>query len=99
MGQYNDRVEKQRLLLEAEVWAKSISGIHAHSMSSMWYDNRPEDTTDGKSVVDTTYNNGLIKRELEDGTKIYFGEKLKGDALVDAYVRAVKPSAEQNILK
>lgn len=99
MGQFNDRVEKQRLLLEAEDWAKSISGIHAHSMSSMWYDNRPEDTADGKGVVDTSYNNGLIKRELEDGTKVYFGEKLKGDALVDAYVRAVKPSVEQNILK
>lgn len=25
MGQYQDKVERQRLLLEAEVWAKGVS--------------------------------------------------------------------------
>lgn len=99
MGQFSDRVERQRLLLEAEKWAKEVSGIHAHSLSSMWYDNRPEDTADGKGVVDISYNNGLIKRELEDGTKVYFGEKLRGDDLIDAYVRKVKPSVTQDILR
>lgn len=99
MGQFNDRVERQRLLLEAEEWARDVKSMQAHSLNSMWYDDRPQDTADGKGVIDIIYNNGLIKRELADGTKVYFGEKLKGDALIDAYVRAVKPSVEQDILK
>ena len=99
MGQFNDRVERQRLLLEAEEWARDVKSMHAHSLNSMWYDDRPQDTANGKGVIDIIYNNGLIKRELADGTKVYFGEKLKGDDLIDAYVRQVKPSATQNILK
>ena len=48
MGQYQDKVERQRLLLEAEEWAKEVRSLHAHSMNSMWYDDRPQDTEDGK---------------------------------------------------
>lgn len=98
MTQYNDKVERQRLLLEAEEWAKGVKDIHAHSLSSMWYDDRPQDTEDGKGVVDRRFNNGLIERTLEDGSIVYFGEVLKGNKLIDAYVRAVKPSVEQTIL-
>ena len=85
MGQYDEVVERQRLLILAEEWAKSVSGIHAHSINSMWYDNRPQDTEDGKSVVDRSFNSGLIERTLEDGSIVYFGEELKGDQLIDAY--------------
>ena len=98
MGQYSDRVERQRLLLEAEEWAKGVAGIHAHSLSSMWYDTRPQDTEDGKSVVDTQYNNGLIKRTLHDGTKVFFGQELKGDELIDAYLRHTQPSISQSLI-
>ena len=98
MGQYSDKVERQRLLLEAEEWAKGVSGIHAHSLNSMWYDTRPQDTEDGKGVVDRSFNSGLIERTLEDGAIVYFGEELKGDKLIDAYTRAVHPSVEQSIL-
>jgi len=65
MGQYDDRVEKQRNKLAAEEWAKGIKSLHAHSLSSMWYDNRPQDTENGKGVLDIEYNNGLIKRQLD----------------------------------
>ena len=99
MSQFSDKVERQRLLLEAEEWARDVKSMHAHSLNSMWYDDRPQDTADGKGVIDIQYNNGLIKRELADGTKVYFGEKLKGDELIDAYVRQVTPSVTQNILK
>ena len=51
----------------------------------MWYDTRPQDTEDGKSVMDITYNNGLIKRRLSDGTEVYFGKELKGDDLIYEY--------------
>lgn len=87
MTEYDDRVERQRLLLEAEEWAKGIKSLHAHSLNSMWYDNRPQDTSEGKGVVDEQYNNGLIRRTLKDGTTVYFGEELVGDELVRAYVR------------
>lgn len=87
MGQYSDKVERQRLLLEAEEWAKGVSGIHAHSLNSMWYDTRPQDTQDGKRVIDIIYNSGLIKRTCNDGSEVYFGKELKGKDLVDAYLR------------
>ena len=87
MGQYDDKVERQRLLLEAEAWAEGVRSLHAHSLSSMWYDDRPQDTADGKGVVDRQFNSGLIERTLDDGTIVYFGEKLKGDELVSEYVR------------
>ena len=37
MSQYDDRVEKQRLKLEAEEWAKGVKAVHAHSLNSMFY--------------------------------------------------------------
>ena len=63
MTQYDERVQYQRDLLEAEEWAKTIKSGHAHSLNSMWYDTRPQDTEDGKHVMDTQYFSGLIKRE------------------------------------
>ena len=87
MGQYDYKVERQRILLEAEEWAKDVKGMHAHSLNSMWYDTRPQDTEDGKGVLDITYNNGLIKRRLNDGTEVYFGKELKGDDLIYEYER------------
>lgn len=87
MTQYDSLVEKQRLLIEAEEWAEGTSGIHCHSINSMWYDDRPEDTANGKSVMDITYNSGLIERRLDSGKTIYFGKKLTGDALIQEYLR------------
>ena len=98
MTQYNDRVERQRLLLEAEEWAEGVQSIHAHSLSSMWYDTRPQDTQDGKGVVDKQYNSGLIERTLEDGSIVYFGKELKGDELIDAYTRTTQPSVTQSMI-
>lgn len=87
MTEFKDKVERQRLLLEAEVWAKGVSGIHAHSMSSMWYDTRPQDTENGKSVTDVEYNSGLVKRTCSDGLTVYFGRELKGEELIYEYQR------------
>ena len=88
MGQYNERVERRRLLLEAEEWAKNVSGIHAHSLSSMWYDNRPQDTENGKTVMDKEYNNGLVERTLSNGETFLFTKyELRGDDLISAYTQ------------
>ena len=84
MTEYSEAVQKQANMLAAEEWAKGVSGIHVPSMSSMWYDDRPEDTEDG-SVTDTSFNSGLIKRS-KDGKVIHiFGEELTGQALVDKW--------------
>ena len=87
MTQYNDVVERQRLLNEAFDWSEQVKAIHAHSLNSMHYDDRPEDTSDGKGVTDVEYNSGLIVRH-QNGKVIHtFGEKLTGDALLDSYTR------------
>ena len=81
MTQYNETVERQRLLLEAEEWAGGVKSLHAHSM---WYDTRGNDG----SVMDIEYNNGVVKREIRStGETVYFGEALTGQALLDSYIR------------
>jgi len=84
MTQYNETVERQRLLLEAEKWASGVKSLHAHSFTSMWYDTRGNDG----SVMDIEYNNGVVKREIRStGETVYFGEALTGQALLDSYIR------------
>jgi len=87
MTEFSERVERQRILLEAEKWAKEVKDIHVHGLNSMWYDTRPEDTEGGKMVTDTAYNDGTITR-TQDGKLIHiFGEKLTGEALLREYER------------
>ncbi len=82
MTEYSDMIEWKRKQLLAEEWAKGVQHIHVHSMKSMWYDNRPQDTDSG-SVIDITYNDGTIERELKSGEIIYMVEnKLTGKELV-----------------
>lgn len=88
MTEHTEKVRYQGWKLEAEKWADEVKSIHVHSLSSMWYDNRPQDTKNGKSVIDTEYNDGLIERRLTDGGIVFFGEKLKGDDLIRAWLRA-----------
>lgn len=99
MTEYSDKVERQRLLLEAEEWAKGVQSLHAHSLSSMWYDDRPEDTANGKGVVDRQFNSGLIERTLEDGSIVYFGEKLTGDELINEYQKKCQPTDSQRLMR
>ena len=59
MGEFNDRVERQSLLLEAEEWAKGVRSIHVHSITSMCYETeftKKEIEVNG-AVTDTEYNN------------------------------------------
>ena len=87
MSQYNDRVEKQRQKIQAEKWANSVKSIHVHSVSSMHYDNRPQDTENGNSVLDVEYNNGSVKRTTANNEVVMLGNPLKGDALLNAFIR------------
>lgn len=90
MTQYDETVDYQRRLLKAEEWAKGVKTLHAHSIDSCWYDTRPQDTADNKSVVDVEFNNGTVRRTLSDkdgGGTFIFGKALTGRALVDSYIK------------
>tara|TARA_R110000851_G_scaffold3377_5_gene13781 strand:+ start:1138 stop:1404 length:267 start_codon:yes stop_codon:yes gene_type:complete len=87
MSEYDEVVERQRTRLEAEKWGRGVRSIHGHSMDSMYYDNRPQDTADGKTVVDTEFNDGTVERTLDNGKIILFGKKKTTEELLDIYTR------------
>lgn len=86
MTQYTKSVEDAKLRIEAEEWANGVVAVHAHSLSSMYYDNRPEDTA-VKSVIDVEYNSGVIKRYQDEKLLYMFGNELKGDELITRYMK------------
>ena len=82
MTEYSEAVIRQSKLLLAEEWARGVNNIHVHQLKSMWYETRPQDTDEG-SLIDTTYNDGVIERKLPSGEIVYLTEqKLEGDALI-----------------
>ncbi len=89
MTQYMETVREQKIKLEAEKWANEIKCVHAHSLSSMWYDDRPQDTENG-SVMDIQYNDGRVVRTINSTgeTVVMNTAKQKtGEELVYEYVR------------
>jgi len=82
MTQYDSAVELQRQMLEAEEWAKGVCLIQVHSLNSMWYDTRPQDTAEGKMVTDIEYNSGVIVRKQSGKIIHRFGKALKGKELL-----------------
>ena len=38
MGEFDYRVQRQRVLLEAEEWADCVKSIHVHGITSMHYE-------------------------------------------------------------
>lgn len=85
MTEYNDAVERQKVMLAAEKWAKQVKDVHVHSLSSMWYDDRPQDTANGESVTDTTYNDGTVVRQKNGKVIATFGKKRTGEDLLYHY--------------
>jgi hypothetical protein len=86
MTEFTDKVERQREKNRAEEWGKHICQIHAFNSNdtNMWYDIRKGD---GR-VIDTTFNSGLIKREISStGKTIYIGKRDRGETLIDRFRR------------
>ena len=54
MTQYKDRIELQRQILLAERYINNVKNIHAHSLTSMWYENNQTAKDPVKGVVDIT---------------------------------------------
>ena len=73
MTEFNELVAEVKLRIEAEKWAKGVSGLHAHSLNSMWYDDRPGDTANGQSVCDIEFNDGEeeFNRQIEENYDAY----------------------------
>ena len=88
MSEYNDVVHRQKVILEAEIWAKGVATIHAHSLTSMYYETRPDRTGDELMVLDIEFNDGVIEREyLRTGKKETIGTHLTGQELYEAFSR------------
>ena len=87
MGEFDYRVQRQRVLLEAEKWAEGIKSIHTHGITSMYYETKETKTDIEKNghVTDTAYNSGLIVRERDGKEICTFGIRKTGDDLIDAY--------------
>jgi hypothetical protein len=90
MTEYTEEVEYQKIKAEAEEWAKKVLLIHTHSLNSMYYDTRPDDTKDRRAVTDIEYNSGLIKRYQNDKLLYTFGTESKGEDLIALYARGGK---------
>ena len=89
MTEYSEAVERQKILIEAEKWAKQINQIHFHSLTSMYYDTveTKEELIKNGPVTDTTYNSGLIIRTRNDKEVCRFGIERTGDDLINWYGR------------
>ena len=86
MTQFNNRVEKQRLKIEAEEWAIGVKSLHSHSLDSCWYANGRSDG----SVLDIMYNDGSVERQINStGQTVILGERLTGQDLVNSYTREI----------
>ena len=88
MSEFDDIVERQRLILKAEEWATQPASIHIHRLKSMWYETKESlKDTDSGNVTDTVYNDGFIERKQEGKVIRTFGEKLFGDDLIDKMLK------------
>jgi len=89
MGEFAERVEKQRIFLAAEKWATTPKSLHAHSMDSMWYETDETRHQVKKGVMDIQFNGGYIERHYNGRIIHVFGEKMNREELIQAYGRAV----------
>ena len=94
MGQYDDKVELQRKILLAEQYKDTPMCLHAHSLTSMWYDNDQtvKDVADG--VMDIQYMDGRVERTLKSGKKYILVEGKKGAELVQEVTRNLADSGK-----
>ena len=95
MTQFDEVVENQRLLLEAEKWAETPKTVHIHRLSSMWYETEETKPQTKEGVVDVQYMDGRIERTLKNGKKITLVEGMKGEDLVQEVTRNLADSGKE----
>jgi len=87
MTQYDERVEKQRLKLDAEEWGSRVKDLHAFNSDDcmMSYTDRK----DGR-VIDTRYNNGRIRRYIVEQDKyVEIGKLMPKKSIINQFSRVM----------
>ena len=90
MTQYRNQVQEHKEKIEAEAWGKKVQSLHSFNSddTNMWYDRPQENGKRDGRVMDISYNNGLIVREIvSTRKKVYIGSKDTDKSLLDRYRR------------
>ena len=95
MTEYNHKVELQRQILLAEENVDTVINIHAHSITSMWYETDETIKDAVKGVIDIQYMDGRIEREVSTtGKKYTLVEGRTGADLVQEVTRNLADSGQ-----
>ena len=95
MTEYNHKVELQRQILLAEEHVDTVINIHAHSITSMWYETDETIKDAVKGVIDIQYMDGRIEREVSTtGKKYSLVEGRTGADLVQEVTRNLADSGQ-----
>ena len=94
MTEYNHKVELQRQILLAEEHVDTVINIHAHSITSMWYETDETIKDAVKGVIDIQYMDGRIEREVSTTGKKYLVEGRTGADLVQEVTRNLADSGQ-----
>ena len=96
MTEYQERVNLQKKILLAEEYRDSPKWIHAHSLTSMWYETEETKEDAVKGVMDTQFMDGRIERIVNDtGKKYVIVEGLTGEDLVQEVTKNLADSGRQ----
>ena len=95
MTQYDEKVELQKQILKAEEYRDSPKWVHAHRLTSMWYETEKTKKDAVKGVVDVQYMDGRIERVTHDGKKYIIKQGLTGEDLVQEVSRNLADSGRQ----
>ena len=71
MTEYRERVDMQKKILLAEEYRNSPKWVHAHSLTSMWYETEETKEDAVKGVMDTQFMDGRIERVVNTTGKKY----------------------------
>ena len=96
MTEYKERVNMQKKILLAEEYRDSPKWIHAHSLTSMWYETEETKKDAVKGVMDTQFMDGRIERIVNStGKKYVIVEGLTGEDLVQEVTKNLADSGKQ----
>ena len=95
MTQYDEKVELQKQILKAEEYRDSPKWVHAHRLTSMWYETEKTKKDAVKGVVDVQYMDGRIERTVTPtGKKYLIQEGMTGADLVQEVTRNLADSGK-----
>ena len=95
MTQYDERVELQKRILKAEEYRDQPKWLHAHSLTSMWYETKKTAKDAVKGVMDVQYMDGRIERTVSStGKKYLIQEGMTGADLVQEVTRNLADSGK-----